>query len=193
MTDQKILDNAPEGATHIDSDGEYAKDAGYGLEFFRLTWCAYAHPVELRSLADIKELVELRNEKAELVTQNQRLKVIITERESVIDNLRSVKSEMEGERYLKDKCIAELEKERDVLTAFIIKRMPPIKAMSSIYEICKIIADEVDSILEAHNLEQKIKGIESIIQTGDYVSNKWLREEVENLRSEAKALKEGKG
>jgi hypothetical protein len=62
MNNQEILDNAPEGATHIDSDGEYAKDAGYGLEFFRLSWCAYAHPVELRSLADVKRIVELEKD-----------------------------------------------------------------------------------------------------------------------------------
>ncbi|MFT6988166.1 MAG: hypothetical protein ACJASL_000126 [Paraglaciecola sp.] len=63
--------------------------------------------------------------------------------------------------------IAELEKERNVLTAFIIKRMPPIGAMSSTYEICKIISDEVDLILEAHNLEQQAKGCFESIQEID--------------------------
>tara|TARA_R110000744_G_scaffold55482_4_gene117283 strand:- start:480 stop:923 length:444 start_codon:yes stop_codon:yes gene_type:complete len=53
----------------------------------------------------------------------------------------------------------------------------------------RFLTESPEFSLAAHNLEQKIKGIESVIQTGDYVSNKWLREEVENLRNQAKALK----
>ena len=64
MINQEILDNAPDGATHIDNDGEYAKEDGYGLEYFRLAWHKYTEPVELRSLADIKRIVELEKEKA---------------------------------------------------------------------------------------------------------------------------------
>lgn len=62
MTNQEILDNAPEDATHIDNDGEYAKEDGYGLEYFRVTWHKYTEPVELRLLADIKRIVELEEE-----------------------------------------------------------------------------------------------------------------------------------
>jgi predicted nuclease with TOPRIM domain len=102
MDDQKILDNAPKNKNHYFQLFGECKGANDGYINNSVGIC--------RSLADIKELVELRKANAELVTQNQRLKVIITERESVIDNLRSVKSEMEGERYLKDKWIAELEK-----------------------------------------------------------------------------------
>jgi hypothetical protein len=94
--------------------------------------------------------------------------------------------------------IAELEKERDVLTAFIIKRMPPIGAMSSTYEICKIISDEVDLILEAHNLEQQAKGCFESIQE---IDTHWVNGDscisvraINNLgvkkQLQAKALKE---
>jgi hypothetical protein len=40
-----------------------------------------------RSIADIKELVALRKTKEYFLTQNQRLKVVITERETSIDEL----------------------------------------------------------------------------------------------------------
>jgi hypothetical protein len=97
--------------------------------------------------------------------------------------------------------IAELEKERDVLTAFIIKRMPPIKAMSSIYKTCKIVSDEVDLILKAHNLEQQAKGINELVahlkvNTSYLMFTESTFREVESyydfLLDQAKALKEGK-
>ena len=50
MSNQEILDNAPEGATHVDNDVLY-------------TACS------LRSLTDIAELVKLRKENAELENQ----------------------------------------------------------------------------------------------------------------------------
>ena len=64
MNNQQILDNAPEGATHIDNDGEYAKEDGYGLEYFRVTWHKYTEPVELRLLVDIKRIAELEKDMA---------------------------------------------------------------------------------------------------------------------------------
>jgi hypothetical protein len=79
--------------------------------------------------------------------------------------------------------IAEIKKERDVLTAFIIKRMPPIKAMSSIYETCKIVSDEVDLILKAHNLKQQAKALQFALEN---ITNPDL------IYSRLKALKEGK-
>ena len=79
MDDQKILDNAPEGATH------YVLENGTSFHFkiddkdasiYTDEWDCYTNHkdvipdlVGLRSLADIKELVELRNEKAELVSR----------------------------------------------------------------------------------------------------------------------------
>jgi hypothetical protein len=86
MDDQKILDNAPKcnTATHVDNEGDYYKiqveyqyedesDCGYE-QMFKLNhlknWevddCVL---ILMRSLADIKELVELRKANAELVTR----------------------------------------------------------------------------------------------------------------------------
>ena len=45
------------------------------------------------------------------------LSICLNNAEVRIDNLRAVKAKMESERYLKDKRIAELEKERDELKA----------------------------------------------------------------------------
>jgi hypothetical protein len=68
------------------------------------------------------------------------------------------KSKIAAELAFRDSKIAELEKERDLLLAFIIKRVPTIRTMSTVSEISRIIADESDSLLEAHNLEQQAKG-----------------------------------
>ena len=42
---------------------------------------------------------------------------------------------------------------------------------------------------KAYELEQQAKGIESVINNGDYVSNNWLRYEVIQLRNQSKELK----
>ena len=64
MSDQKILDDAPEGATYIDGE-EYldAKHDSYWCSK-KSKWCALCEIIlqdDIRSLADIKELVDLRN------------------------------------------------------------------------------------------------------------------------------------
>ena len=77
MTNQEILDNAPEGATHINTDGDYHKietvyqyederDCGYE-DRFRLSssgdWVVGHDGLLLtRSLADIKRIAELENQ-----------------------------------------------------------------------------------------------------------------------------------
>jgi UDP-N-acetyl-D-mannosaminuronate dehydrogenase len=92
--------------------------------------------------------------------------------------------------------LAELEEERDVLLAFIIKRVPTIRAMSTISEISRIIAGEVDSLLEAHNLEQQAIGIEVAVRINvtSYSEpyTKKLMARAAELRKQAKALKEPK-
>jgi hypothetical protein len=92
MDDQKILDNAPKcnTATHVDNEGDYYKiqveyqyedesDCGYE-QMFKLNhlknWevddCVL---ILMRSLADIKELVELRNANAELMKGYEELRI----------------------------------------------------------------------------------------------------------------------
>jgi hypothetical protein len=59
MDDQKIIDNAPEGATHVNAIGTTLfRDKEDGI----------------RDLADVKELIELRKANAELKKDNAHLK-----------------------------------------------------------------------------------------------------------------------
>ena len=65
MNNQEILDNAPEGATHIDG-GEYldATTASY-WSLAKSKWCGVDELIlqdDIRSLADIKRIVELEKE-----------------------------------------------------------------------------------------------------------------------------------
>ena len=68
--DELIVENAPEGATHVDNNGFYLKASTSGyLDFDNdgRDWdYDYADHCHTRSLADIKELVELRKKNAEL-------------------------------------------------------------------------------------------------------------------------------
>ena len=64
MTNQEILDNAPEGATHYDQCGYY-KFSISGWEFYNLglTWIkTKVPPIEIRSLADVERISELEEE-----------------------------------------------------------------------------------------------------------------------------------
>ena len=74
MNDQQILDNAPDGATHVDRFGDYQKlnKDGESYQWTEMitgnfNWYSEKPIVSgLRSLVDIKELVELRKANAEL-------------------------------------------------------------------------------------------------------------------------------
>jgi hypothetical protein len=64
MNNQKILDNAPEGATHVDNEGDYwLMHPDNQVETFMDGSWLYCNPQEpLRSLADIKHIAELEKE-----------------------------------------------------------------------------------------------------------------------------------
>lgn len=72
MNNQQILDNAPEGATHIDNNGYYLKAGKSG--FMEPSDCGldwdydYANHTEVRSLADITRIVELEKERVSLLS-----------------------------------------------------------------------------------------------------------------------------
>jgi hypothetical protein len=76
MDDQKILDNAPEGEDFyfVDITGEYFDEFGNHLNSKGLWSDSDTSPVGPRSIADIKELVELRNANAGLEKDNAHLK-----------------------------------------------------------------------------------------------------------------------
>jgi hypothetical protein len=71
MNNQEIIDNAPEGATHIDNNGYYLMACTNGFmepESSGVDWdYGYASHCEVRSLADIKRVVELEKELRSLV------------------------------------------------------------------------------------------------------------------------------
>ncbi len=58
-----IIDNAPKcgTATHIDQRGSYIKDCFVGCQFYhsRIGWVEFDRAVRMRSLSDIKAIIEL--------------------------------------------------------------------------------------------------------------------------------------
>jgi hypothetical protein len=68
MNDKDILVNAPEGATHVDNEGDYwLMQPDNSVETFMDGEWLYCNPQEpLRSLADIKRIVELEKENTKL-------------------------------------------------------------------------------------------------------------------------------
>lgn len=69
MTNQEILDNTPDGATHYDSDGFYFHIKGlHAYIWADEQWLSYESQCclpdldAIRSLADIKRIVELEME-----------------------------------------------------------------------------------------------------------------------------------
>lgn len=73
MTEQQILDNAPEGWTHIDAEGCYWKFADFEVHFWSKekqiwdypSWSLYDE--FFRSRKDIERIVELEKERDERV------------------------------------------------------------------------------------------------------------------------------
>jgi hypothetical protein len=62
MNNQEIIDNAPEGATHIDGEYDFCKDGSYFGSYFGHSskqWIPAEFIVESRSLADIKRIIDL--------------------------------------------------------------------------------------------------------------------------------------
>jgi hypothetical protein len=86
MDDQKILDNAPEIKNNAgallyyspESDRYYEEHDGYWYEVDDYTMTKITAPTAfIRSLADIKELVELRKANVELKKESQALRSVL--------------------------------------------------------------------------------------------------------------------
>jgi len=105
MNNQKILDNAPEGATHVDNNGYYLK-AGRG-GFMEPSDCGvdwdydYANHTEVRSLVDIAKIAEL--EKA-LKSTNAELSGAIDQVNHFFEYHHPSNSLDEPERWDKQTC-----------------------------------------------------------------------------------------
>jgi hypothetical protein len=72
MNNQEIINNAPEGATHIDGEDDFCKD-GYYLGHTSKRWIPSDCVVGSRSLADIKRIVELEKER-DILDLEQKIK-----------------------------------------------------------------------------------------------------------------------
>lgn len=60
MNNQEILDNAPEGATHIDDEGDYCKTMGIRWVYHnRHKWYQFDGATGMRLLTDIRRIAEL--------------------------------------------------------------------------------------------------------------------------------------
>ena len=62
MNNQDILDNAPEGATHIDGDGYLDENNNSYWNITKGKWCGLCELTlegDIRSLEDIKRILEL--------------------------------------------------------------------------------------------------------------------------------------
>jgi hypothetical protein len=77
MNNQEIIDNAPEGATHIDNCGFYLKAGKSGFmapDNLSNDWdYEYSNHSEVSSLADIKRIVELEKALDKLIDRAQQV------------------------------------------------------------------------------------------------------------------------
>jgi len=77
MTDQKILDNAPPSATHVDINNHYwrIEDGDYWMIRVNIRWEYKRVDNPIRSLADIKRIAELKKERDDLLSATRELKL----------------------------------------------------------------------------------------------------------------------
>jgi hypothetical protein len=98
MKDQEILDNAPESAIHVDGGLLYTDKNGICV-----SQSGYSSNIpSIRSLADIKELVELRKANAELekdikkTNEDYALLAIATSESKILREMRSLEQQAKG-------------------------------------------------------------------------------------------------
>ena len=166
MTDQEIIDNAPEGATHWDCS-EYmihVHDGNWNYWSKAAGWNETKPEEETRSLADIKRIVELEGFNVGLAEES----------------------------CAQQKRIAELEKERDEYHAMVVYTGAIMDESEGVagYHLNGDIAkwDDLFTVtlykdaLQAHNLEQQAKALQFALEN---ITNPDL------LYSRLKALKAG--
>jgi hypothetical protein len=150
-TDGDILDNAPEGATHYSWETYCKANKDFFYDWNGEEWCAYFVPDgDMRSLADIEALITKDNHIAEL---EEKVKVLTfishpVEYDGHVHNVGLVAKTMIDK---KDKRIAELEKEKQVL----IKQ----------HDMWKQQWHELNDSLAIRDLEQQANGAEDVIES----------------------------
>ena len=99
MNNQEIVDNAPEGATHIDGEHNFCK-AGYYFDSKLRWWIPSEFIGGSRSLADIKRIAELENHIQSLKVINEYIDEGCPDMQVVRSEVGEVISRAEG-TYLK--------------------------------------------------------------------------------------------
>lgn len=199
MTEQKILDGAPDNFNHMFlNDGlvlytMFCKENGYWVVakdkagevtgFLDLD----DFPLGVRSLSDLQTIVDLRAEIAELEKAHT-------------DRVLRIKG-LEKECDYKDIRIAELEKERDELSGSVLIALDAFKKYEmDVDEYPTIehmkIKEKLNESLRVHNLEQQIESLENLCCR--LKSNSYLHKETHDMAAimisglnQAKALKDG--
>jgi predicted nuclease with TOPRIM domain len=175
VNNQEILDNAPDGTTHL----QYCSD-GIDICYLKIDENFYFHDdktwrkvspllTNIKSLADIKRIAELSKERDQILN-------------SALDSESNCCD-------LKERN-AELEKERDDLNG-------KFEEYFDAFMNCKCIPRN----MEVHNLEQQVKGAENIIDsvlgepeslTSECLSIRYeFLDRLKQLREQAKQLKGG--
>jgi hypothetical protein len=133
-----------------------------------------------------------------LVKRNADIERSLNIANCMIDSLRSVKAEMEGERYLKDNLIAELEKElnltKDIIVAHQIADETGYIDGVGWVENWSEMEDKVSNLLEAHNLDQQAKGAGYVYEEIEVYSSATdmrgaAQRVTSSLRNQVKALR----
>ena len=144
---RKILDEAPEGATHWDGE-DYIDE--YGRVYSKGDWVPYG-PLptrDIRSLEDIRRIVELERERDRLSENKQDL--IQSQNRAVHRAYRAEKHAEAVER----RC-EQLERERDAVCNALVK----LEMRKG-----KVPTQSLLDALNKRDIEQQIKGIEDAIR-----------------------------
>ena len=128
MTDQEILDNAPEGASVSDITGEYFDEYNNHLNKQGFWSEKDTSPVSPRSLEDIRRIVELEKERnVEYIPLDDRQLVYLT-----VDDLNLIKLEQQAkgvERVLCENSLSLVKRERMVLKRIMKQLHEKAKAL----------------------------------------------------------------
>lgn len=209
MTNEEILANTPEGATHITSNNVYLKVYGNYCHVFNSlhVWSIPITNIEdvsirnnPRSLSDIRRIVELEKynlglamESHELQQKLEAAERRIVELEKEVERLNAHSLVFDAVLTLNDDLKQKLEaagRERDAALGFIASRIPTIESLCSKSDVAKIMKSEHLQALNKFAIEQKINSLnESSFYFShddriDRVAIIHIEEEIEKLRQQ---------
>jgi hypothetical protein len=181
MNNQKILDNAPEGATHIDKDCFYLRyDINQVLEIYHVNYKHWQQASAWigvdRSLADIKRITELQDG---VVKANNKL-------------ISCAVKIAELEKTLKDTAIIWGSKFQELEKELATSKPPPNLIWFDRGEVLGLDPEQTGVIdLRGMKLEQQAKGLTDYAKEQEQGLNAvWMIAAASKLNEQAKALQE---